>query len=84
MTIRCVPRPQTYGFAHVCDECGIPGPIVGVLDQSQDAAEMEKLGFLPCQYPESPCMASAAGWLVGQRDLCPSCRKTQGKSTIPP
>ena len=72
--IRCVPK--TYGFAHVCDGCGASGPIVGDSPVLLDTDEMRKIGVTTCEGQRNGCSALAAGWLVGERDLCPACRGT--------
>ena len=70
--IRCVPK--TYGFAHVCEECGAIGPIVGEFTMLRDEAEAESFG-LRCTGRTEACLAASQGWLTGAgRDLCPVCR----------
>jgi hypothetical protein len=70
--IRCVKHPDRFGFAHVCDGCGVAGPIRGKFAELRDSAEADKLGHA-CNGGTS-CSAKAEGWQTGgKRDLCPAC-----------
>lgn len=73
MAIQCVPK--TWGFAHICDVCGVPGPIVGDFTEVRDVSETKTFG-IACT-GSNGCSAAAVGWLTGERDLCPACKKIE-------
>jgi len=72
--IQCVPK--TWGFAHVCDICGKPGPIVGDFPQMRDETEAKAMN-IACPRNGS-CLAAMAGWVISKgedkRDFCPECQ----------
>lgn len=69
--IQCIPK--SWGFAHVCEECGAVGPIVGDYPAQRDACEAAALGH-NCTGETIGCLASAAGWQATGGDLCPKCK----------
>lgn len=75
--IRCVAK--SYGFAHICDGCGVTGPIAGDSPVMRDSSEAKQLGY-ECRGVRGWCLAADVGWLTGgERDLCPECRAAAPK-----
>jgi hypothetical protein len=68
LTVKCV--PTSWSIAHVCDRCGAVGPTVGYYTAPQDEVDWKER----CTR-DGRCAAATAGWLVGEEDLCPACRK---------